>query len=439
MSRSSERLLGDARARLRRFAITLRAALTSDADVTRDRRAADQAEASEIARTAGKLRGASAKVAQLRAYLEPSVSEGGLGFEARAELAQLWDQVPSDPPQTIRRVLQEDLGAAPEQLFAAWDDPPIAAASLGQVHAARLADGTEVVVKIQYPGIAAALREDLASPSMLRQLVGPGLGEAAEKQALEILRETLDRELDYVAERESLERFGRAFFGEQQILIPRPITDRCSARVLTMTRLPGESLSRFLETASEAERNEAGRLLFRFAFASPLRHGIVNGDPHPGNYLVARPGTLRLGFVDFGFVAELGELVEIDRRLFLSLVHRDGEALRYAAYEQGLVPDVAVFDKSSWRDFERAFGAPFLTRGVRPFGPAEAAELSRATSVLVRAGAVRLSPAAVVLWRQRLGVLTVLASLAPRLDLRRVLCEVLDDGHHPTPLYERYP
>jgi predicted unusual protein kinase regulating ubiquinone biosynthesis (AarF/ABC1/UbiB family) len=436
MSRTRERLFGQARAQWKRLSTAVRTALTTDTDVTRDRRAADSAEVEELLRTAGRMRGGLAKIAQLRAYLE---LEDGLGPEARARLAALWDRVPPDPPQAIRAVVEEDLGAPIATLFAAWQDDPIAAASLGQVHAARLPDGTEVAVKVQYPGIAAALDDDLASPGVVRDLIGPGLGAGAERAALDTLRAAIARELDYVAERGAIERFGRAFFGDRDILLPRPIAERSSARVLTMTRLPGVPLSAFVAAADAAARTAAARTLFRFALGAPLRHGLCNGDPHPGNYLVdAAAPAGRVGFVDFGFVVELGALAEIDRRLFLAMVHRDGEALRYAAHEEGLVPRVGVFDHGAWRDFERALGKPFLARGERSFGPAEAGALAGAFSRLVRAGAVRLAPEAVVLWRQRIGFFTVLGSLEARLDLRRLLCEVLDDGRHPTPLYERY-
>ena len=437
MSRASDRLLGRARARWHRLASVVRTALSTDGDVAGDRRAADGAEAAELARTAGRMRGGLAKVAQLRAYLE---LEDGLGPEARAQLTTLWDRVPPDPPQAIRQVVEADLGAPIAALFAAWDDAPIAAASLGQVHAARLADGTEVAVKVQYPGIAAALDDDLASPAVLRQLIGPGIGDGAERGALDTLRAAIARELDYVAERAALERFGRAFFGDATIRLPRPIADRSSARVLTMTRLPGVPLRAFAAAADPAARAAVARTLLRFALGAPLRHGVVNGDPHPGNYLVdAAAPAGQVGFVDFGFVVELDALAAIDRRLWLAMVHRDGEALRYAAHQEGLVPRVGVFDHAAWRDFERALGGPFLARGARVYGTADAAALAAAFARLIHGGALRLAPEAVVLWRQRIGFFSVLGSLGASLELRKILCEVLDDDRHPTPLYERYP
>ena len=417
----------------------MKAALTDDADVSRDREhraAADRVEAEELVRTAGRLRGGEAKVAQLRAYLE---LEDGLDVSAREHLARLWDRVPPDPPAVIRRVVEEELGAPIAQRFASWEDDPLAAASLGQVHGATLADGTELAVKVQYPGIAAALDEDLASPAMLRRLIGPGLGEGAASTALQTLRAAISRELDYEAERKALERFGRAFFNDPQIVLPRAYAGLSTKRVLTMSRLRGRPMLDVATSGTGAERAAVALTLFRFAFGAPLRHGLVNGDPHPGNYLVLDAAAGRIGFVDFGFVVEVGEdLQAIDRRLFLSLVHRDGEALRYAAHEQGLVPKVGVFDHRAWRDFERALGAPFMTRGARRFGPAEAGELSRLIRLLIQADSLELPAAAVVLWRQRMGAIAVMGSLAATFDLRRALCELLDDGKHPTPLYERY-
>ncbi len=440
MSRASDRLFGAMRGRLKRLGTSVKAALTDDSyrsDDAKHKDAADKVEAAEVLRTAGRLRGGAAKIAQLRAYLE---LEDGLGPDARLQLSQLWDRVPSDPPAVIRQVVAEQLGAPVSERFATWEEEPLAAASLGQVHGATLADGTELAVKVQYPGIAEALSEDLKSPSLVRSLVGPGLAEGAERGAVDTLREAIAREVDYHAELVSLQRFGRAFFNDPQIVLPRPIPDRSSARVLTMTRLRGRPLAEIAQSGSPGEREAVARTLFRFAFGAPLRHGLINGDPHPGNYLVLDAAAGKVGFLDFGFVVEMDEALQaIDRRMFLSLVHRDGEALRYAAYELGLVPKVGVFDHGNWRELEHALSAPFVKRGARRFGPAESGTLAKLLRELMRAGAMRIPAAAVILWRQRMGALSVIGSLGATLDLRRVLCELLDDGHHPTPLYERYP
>src|SRR6185436_2932379 len=101
--------------------------------------------------------------------------------------------------------------------------------------------------------------------------------------------------------------------------------------------------------------------LFRFAFGSPLCFGVFNADPHPGNYLVLDG---KVGFVDFGCVAELSDEVrDADQKLLLSLIHRDGEELRHAAHLQGLVASAEVFEGETWREWEKLLGEPFLKRG----------------------------------------------------------------------------
>jgi predicted unusual protein kinase regulating ubiquinone biosynthesis (AarF/ABC1/UbiB family) len=348
--------------------------------------------------------------------------------------------MPPRPPLVIRAVVEAELGAPPEARFAKWDDTPIAAASLGQVHAAEDADGRRFAVKVQYPGVAAALRDDLASAPLLRRVVGDELGAGAAADALASMREQLLGELDYVAEAKWLERFARAFAGDPTIVIPRVDTARSTARVLTMDRLDGRAIADLAEDDGDARRRGA-RAIFRFAFGAPLQHGIFNADPHPGNYLIltGEPGD-RVGFVDFGSSAELSdELRAADRRLFLAMIQRDGETLRHAAHQEGLVAAGAgVFEGSIWREWEELLGRPFLTRGEFTLTPKHVARLIARTGELLRLGRITLPPAAILLWRQRLGALAVIAALSPRLDFRRLLAELLDDGRNPIGLYDRW-
>ena len=185
MSRTQKRLWAFTSARLRRLSTELRRLLNPQLDDAADLRAAQVAEAEELSRAAAGLRGGVAKIAQLRAYLQGAAA---LGPEAQQILSRLWDHAPGDEPAAIRQVLIAELGAPPEKLFARFEETPLAAASLGQVHAAVLADGREVAVKIQYPGVAAALRDDLDSRGVLRQLVGGDLGGALPADSIAALR-----------------------------------------------------------------------------------------------------------------------------------------------------------------------------------------------------------------------------------------------------------
>ena len=435
MERRYRRWLAFAGARLRRATTAARQAVMTDVDVTTDTRAADLAEAEAFAASAAELGAAVAKAAQVRAYLD--LTGVAATPAARALLARLWDRMPPRPPSVIRAVVAAELGAPPEERFAKWDDTPIAAASLGQVHAAEDADGRRFAVKVQYPGVAEALRDDLASASLLRRVVGEELGAGAATDSLATMRAQLLGELDYVAEARWLERFARAFAGDPTIVIPRVDAARSTARVLTMDRLDGRAIADLAEDDAEARRRGA-RAIFRFAFGGPLQHGIFNADPHPGNYLIL--AGEKVGFVDFGSSAALtDELRAADRRLFLAMIQRDGETLRHAAHEEGLVPvEAGVFEGSIWREWEDLLARPFLTRGEFTLSPRHITRLIARTGELLRLGRIALPPAAILLWRQRLGALAVIAALSPRLDFRRLLAEILDEGKNPIALYDRW-
>jgi predicted unusual protein kinase regulating ubiquinone biosynthesis (AarF/ABC1/UbiB family) len=382
----------------------------------------------------------------VRAYLD--VTGISASPQARALLARLWDRMPPRPPSVIHAAVSAELGAPPGERFARWDDEPLAAASLGQVHAAWDADGTAWAVKVQYPGVAETLRDDLQSPALLRRVLGGELGEGVADDALAVLREQLLGELDYQAEARWLDRFRLAFVAERDLVIPRVDPTRSTARVLTMQRLEGQPLAT-LADADQPTRNRAAAALFRFSFGAPLRHGLFNADPHPGNYLVdyRRPptggaptgGDGNLGFVDFGSCAVLSdELRAAEQRLFLAIIHRDGEALRHAAHVEGLVDDPQTFEGSVWREWEQALCAPFLVRGEVSLRSAAVARLIGLTGELLRARRLALPPGAILLWRQRLGALAVIAGLSPRLPMRRLLAEMLDDGRNPIALYDRW-
>jgi predicted unusual protein kinase regulating ubiquinone biosynthesis (AarF/ABC1/UbiB family) len=415
--------------------------LDTEIDEAGENRDAQVAEASAMADAASELRGGYAKVAQLRGYLQANQE---LTPEAQRVLGRVWDQLPAENPEAIRAVLRAELGAEPEQVFSEFEHAPLAAASLGQVHAARTQDGQSVAVKVQYPGVAEALRDDLGARRLVQDLVGADLGSAVPESSITALTERLLGELDYRAEQGWLRRFRLAFAGDQQIAIPAVHPTLSTARVLTMERFTGRTLAQVAAQAPLAERSAVAATLFRFAMAAPLRHRLLNLDPNPGNYIVLRSdgANARVGFIDFGCCAEVDpEVAEADRRLWLSMIHRDGEALRYAAHRVGLVgvQGAAVFESATFRAWEAALAAPFLSKQPTALDEPQMRELVSLTWKLVHTGRMSLPPGALLLWRQRLGSFAVLASLRPVLPLRTLLAEVLDDGEHPIPLLERYP
>jgi predicted unusual protein kinase regulating ubiquinone biosynthesis (AarF/ABC1/UbiB family) len=428
--RTRARVGADMKVGLRRFFARAKQVLTSDPRGSdEDDRIVDDAAAEEMAKQAANLKGGVAKVAQLLAYTAGGDTTAG----ARASLGKLWDKVPGTSPAAIARVVEEDLGAAPQQRFAHWTPEPMAAASLGQVHAATGHDGVEYAVKVQYPGIAEALRDDLASDAFARRLAGTEIGKTLDDAALEALRQAVLGEVDYRAEAAWIERFAQAWVGDPAVRIPRVDEERTRRRVLTMTRARGQTIVE-AAGADQDTRNAAAAAIFRFAWGGPLVHGILQADPNPGNYLVERAGEdVHVHFLDFGCAVALdAEAIRRDKDLWYGILHEDAfrgaERFRMALIEQGLLVRTETMTSAAHRDWERALAAPLGTHGSFRWTRDYAATLGETTRAVLAHGGVRLPAPVLLLWRQRLGVAAVLGMLEPELPFRRLLVDQIGTG-----------
>lgn len=265
-----------------------------------------------ILATLGELKGAALKLGQALAMDPDALPE-----EARSVVAKLLSQAPQRMEiAQVREALQTELGAAPEELFAEFAQEPLAAASLGQVHAARLADGREVVVKVQYPGVDKALQNDLSNAAVLVRgfaLTGRTLDGRA---YYDELRSSLLRELDYREEALQADAYREAARGYPELVVPEVVPERSSGKVLCLTRLRGQPLLDFIEAkASGEERFRVARLLL-FAIWGPFyATRLIHADPHPGNFLVMPDG--RLGVLDFGATKLLSDRFAAVYRAFL--------------------------------------------------------------------------------------------------------------------------
>jgi predicted unusual protein kinase regulating ubiquinone biosynthesis (AarF/ABC1/UbiB family) len=255
--------------------------------------------AEKLVATLGDLKGAAMKFGQA-VSMEPDL----LTPEVRTVLSRLQNEAPPMAYAQVAEVVEEELGAPPEALFASFDESPTAAASLGQVHRARLEDGREVAVKVQYPGIATALNSDLDTLGALVKTVARasrGLdGTAYYKE----LRTELLLETDYEREALLAREFADAVRPLGDLRVPEVVPTRSSRRVLTLEYLEGPTLKSFLTSEPDAqERARVSRLLLRAIYGPFLRTGQIHADPHPGNFLVMPDG--RLGLLDFGSVKRL--------------------------------------------------------------------------------------------------------------------------------------
>ncbi|GAA2589459.1 AarF/ABC1/UbiB kinase family protein [Actinomadura fulvescens] len=254
----------------------------------------------------GRSKGVLMKAGQLLSFVSfaPAVA-GEYQSVYQAAMARLQDSAPPMPPEVARGVVIAELGGPPEEVFAEFEPEPLAAASIGQVHAARLHDGRRVAVKIQYPGVAEAIRADLSNTELLAtffQLARPLTADMTRINVRMLAREATERiseELDYRAEAANQAEFADAYRGHPFIRIPEVVPEYSTSRVFTMDLADGVRWSRALEADQEL-KDRWSEVIYRFTLGSLRRMSLFNADPHPGNYLFNPDGTVT--FLDFGCV-----------------------------------------------------------------------------------------------------------------------------------------
>lgn len=246
----------------------------------------------------------------------------------RAELAKLQDEVHPVPADAIVAVIREELGAPPEQLFASFDRTPLGSASIAQVHAARMTDGREVVLKIRKPGVDEIVRTDLQILIGLVDEWSPRFPMLANADAPGIAREFKDSllsELDYVHEAENAKFFRDAFAKDRGFKVPEVITALSTSRVLTEERVSGHKPSD-VATMEKSRRAVVARRIARFVLEPAFDRGAFYADPHPGNLLIQDDGVLTI--IDFGKVGRLTP--DMRRRvsaIFMAIVRSDAHRL----------------------------------------------------------------------------------------------------------------
>jgi predicted unusual protein kinase regulating ubiquinone biosynthesis (AarF/ABC1/UbiB family) len=260
--------------------------------------------AERYAELLGRSRGALMKAGQILSFVALGAA---LPDDQRAvfqaALARLQDDAPPMPSDVAAAVVEAELRQPLCDAFAEFDVRPIAAASIGQVHAARLPDGHPVAVKVQYPGVAEAIGSDLRNGQLLASFLQLGRGltsVSADVTALAAeLAALISAELDYRAEAISLAQFAAAYGGHPLIRIPEIVPELCTSRVLTMGLADGRRWAEAVR-APAALRDQWGEVIARFALGSLRRLRMINADAHPGNYLFHDDGGVT--FLDFGCV-----------------------------------------------------------------------------------------------------------------------------------------
>ncbi len=400
------------------------------AEAARDERTA--ATVRELVEQLSRMRGAAMKVGQLFSMIDLE----GLPEEQRAELqsrlATLRDDVPPVPFRRLERLIREELGAPLDRVFAEFDERAFAAASIGQVHRATTLDGDEVVVKVQYPGVAEAVDSDLRSATLLLPLIKRLAPSLDAKALLAEMRDRVGEELDYELEAQHQRRVERLFRGHPFIRVPRVRTDLSTRRVLVSEYVEGERFEA-VRALDQAQRDRYGEIVFRFYFGLLYRNGIALGDPHPGNYLLCPDD--RVAFVDYGLVRDLGAArIDAERAIASAVRDDDPAALKaalaaggYVLRAGGLDADLALTMTRSAIRWYAVPGEDWLSARPgprrRPEGGAEDPE--RQAAFREQAGRFTLPPETILIRRMHALVAVVLSRLRASADWGAIAAEYL--------------
>jgi predicted unusual protein kinase regulating ubiquinone biosynthesis (AarF/ABC1/UbiB family) len=311
--------------------------------------------AEQIVTALGTMKGAAMKMGQVLSFLDVGLVPEEYRDEFQRKLGELRDAAPKVRFADMRKVIESDLGEPLEDVFADFDTDPVAAASIGQVYRAELPDGREVAVKVQYPGVAQAVRADMQNLGLILRLlkqIAPGLDVRA---TAEEVRSRIGEELDYELEAQHQRSLARIFRGHPFIVVPDVVTGLSRERVLVTEFVRGDGFDAIKET-DQATRDRVGEIVFRFFFGCMYRHHQFSGDPHPGNFMLMADG--RVAFLDFGlFKVMPKELIELELACQRAGHEGDADELHRIWAEAGLIanpdrfrPDklLAQFRDATW-------------------------------------------------------------------------------------------
>ena len=401
-----------------------------------------QRTAEQLFSVLGQLKGGAMKFGQALSVLEAAMPEEMAG-PYRQALTKLQEAAPPMPVANVHRAMADDLGPDWRDRFAEFDDSPAAAASIGQVHRAlwKLPPSRKgakprtlpVAVKIQYPGAGDALIADLKQLSRLAgmfKIIQPGMDI---KPLIAELRERIVEELDYAMEAETQTAFATAFADDPEIYVPRVIAS--APRVLVTEWVDGIPLAKVISDGTEAERDEAGRLMATLHFSAPARAGLLHADPHPGNFRILADG--RLGVIDFGAVARLpgGHPEPIGRLVRLALAG-DAQAVVDGLRDEGFIKPDDEIDAEGVLAFLRPMIEPVAVdefRFTRAWIRGEATRLSNPRSPAYQLSRkLNLPPSYLLIHRVTIGSIGVLSQLEAKAPYRAILEKWLP-GFAPVP------
>ena len=398
-----------------------------------------QRTAEQLFRTLGELKGGAMKFGQALSVLESALPEE-MAAPYREHLTRLQDAAPPMPTSTVREVLSRDLGPDWKERLVWLDGGPTAAASIGQVHKGRWADGRDVAVKVQYPGAGDALLSDLRQLARLARTISPLVPGVDIKPLIEEMQARAVDELDYELEAEAQHTFAEAFAGDPDIVVP-DVVDVGNGVLVTEWLESPASLASVITAGTQEERDHYGELFVRFLFDGPSRTGMLHADPHPGNFRIlpnedGSPG--RLGILDFGAVARLPtrSLPEAMGSLIRIAGIEDPETLLEGLRQEGFIKDRIKVDPDLLLDYLSPFVEPTRVERFRFSREWMRAQFQRINNpkepTYTIAVKLNLPPSYLLIHRTWLGGIGVLSQLEAEAPFREILTEYLPGFAEPS-------
>lgn len=342
-------------------------------------------------------------------------SPGAFGEQLSREFRSLLDAVPPADSAEVHKLFTQDLGAAPSELFASFEEKPFASASIAQVHFATLRTGEDVVVKIQRPGIRRRVAADLQILKRFAQVVELAkLGRRLSAQnVVADFADNLAEELDFRIEAQSMEAWVSGLHGSplgRNIRVPQVHWEFTSERVLTMERVHGVRIDDVKAIREKGfDGTELVKALLFSTFEGGLRHGLFHGDLHAGNLLVDDDG--RIVFLDFGIMGRIDPRTRwlLRELIYALLVKKDHAAAGKIVVLLGAVGSVKP-EAQAAKDLE-AFTTPLT---MKTLGDMSYADIGRQLSTLADAYDVKLPRELVLIGKQFLYVERYMKLLAPK-------------------------
>lgn len=318
--------------------------------------------ADDLVATLGSMKGAAMKLGQIISLLNFGLSSIETRDEFSRRMQPLFNAAPAVENSALFRLIDQELGPARRRLIASIGDEPVATASLGQVYRATLTDGRDVAIKVQYPSARAAVRADLKNLNLFVRLRKPIYPLPGLEPVIDEVRRQIEMELDYRHELACHRAVYDAHRGHPVFVIPEPIDDLCTDRVLVSEYIDGTVLQDH-SPADQSERDRLGEAIHRFYCGNMYTTGSFCADPHPGNILVLEDG--RIAFLDFGLYIQMSQSeLDLERAVVEAGMAGDAQSAHTLSCQAGFITDAKAMPPETTLEYMWAAAGWYLRPGT---------------------------------------------------------------------------